>query len=451
MAGASVGGLISGLDTATIISQLMQVEAQPQTILKSRLSTEQSSIGTLQSLNAKFAALVTRAHDLATTAAWSPSKATSSSDRVTVSAGATAVPGAVSLTVKQTATSHRISFGVSAKGSDVVVSGPSVSLDKLDGTPAIVLPTGTGTLDELVSAVNNANAGISATTVRLTDGSLRLSLTATATGAASDFTLTSSDGSAILTTATAPTTVTAGRDARILVGADTISSAGNTFTGLLQGVDVTLSPGTPAETVVDITVTRDAGAAQTALQGLVDAANEILTQIDKLTAYDTVTKKAGAFSGDSMLRDLRTRVLDSVTKAADGSSMAGFGVQTDRYGKVTFDTTKFASAYAANPSVVATKVGAAGTGAVPGFAARLEAAAKLASDGTSGVLTQSIKGRQSSVTTMQDSIADWDIRLATKKDALGRQFAALEVALSKLQNQASWLSGQIAQLPSSSS
>ena len=50
---------------------------------------------------------------------------------------------------------------------------------------------------------------------------------------------------------------------------------------------------------------------------------------------------------------------------------------------------------------------------------------------------------------MQDSIADWDIRLASAQDALTRQFSALEVSLGKMQNQASWLSGQIAQLPTS--
>ena len=50
---------------------------------------------------------------------------------------------------------------------------------------------------------------------------------------------------------------------------------------------------------------------------------------------------------------------------------------------------------------------------------------------------------------MQDGIADWDVRLGLRKDALTRQFSALEVSLGKMQNQASWLSGQIAQLPTS--
>ena len=34
MSTSSIGGLVSGMDTTTIISQLMQIEAQPQTLLK---------------------------------------------------------------------------------------------------------------------------------------------------------------------------------------------------------------------------------------------------------------------------------------------------------------------------------------------------------------------------------------------------------------------------------
>jgi flagellar hook-associated protein 2 len=375
--------------------------------------------------------------------AWSPLKATSSSDKVTVNAGSTAVPVTLSFTVKQTATSDQITFSQTYASSDAVAA-PNATLTK--GGKQFAITTANGTLDEFVTAVNNLNAGVVATKVSVGAGRYRVSLTATDTGASSAFTLTN---------LLVPTTDALGKDAQIVVGLDTISSASNTFTGLLQGVDVTLAPGTPLNTSIDITVSRDPAAAQQSLQGLVDAANEILTQIDKLTAYDKTTKTAGAFVGDSLLRDLRAKVLDTVTRPAGNGSLADVGVQTDRYGKITFDTTKFASAYNADPAKVATRLTTTTTttppSTVPGFAARLEAAAKIASDSTTGVLTQSIKGRQSSVTTMQDSIAAWDNRLATKKDALTRQFAALEVSLSKLQNQSSWLSGQINSLPSSSS
>jgi flagellar hook-associated protein 2 len=44
---------------------------------------------------------------------------------------------------------------------------------------------------------------------------------------------------------------------------------------------------------------------------------------------------------------------------------------------------------------------------------------------------------------MQDSIADWDTRLALRQQSLTQQFTAMETALSQLNSQSSWLNGQI--------
>ena len=447
MAGTtSVSGLVSGLDTTTIISQLMQVEAQPQTLMKNRLTTEQSTVSTLQTLNAKFAALTTKAHDLAAPAAWSPLTTTSSSTSVSGVAGSTALPGSLGLTVQQTATAHQVTFAQTAAGGATVTSGSThVTLTRHDGS-TVDLDTGDGTMNGLVKAVNGANAGVTASAVRLDDGSYRLRVVSNTTGADSDFTLTNADGSALL----GGTTVVAGQDAAITVGGDTIHSSTNTFTGLVQGLDVTIAPGTAAGTTADLTVARDATTASTNLKSLVDAANDILTQIDTLTAYDPTTKKSGALAGDSAVRELRSKVVNTVTSAADGGSLASVGVQTDRCGKITFDATKFASAFTTDPASVTARLGAPSTAAVPGFASRLEAVGKLASDSVNGSLTTDVQGHQSTATTLQKGIDDWDVRLAAKQDSLNQYYSNLEVTLGKLQDQASWLSGQISSLAGSS-
>ncbi len=445
MATSSVGGLVSGLDTATIISQLMQVEANPQTLLKTRLSAEKTNISSLQSLNAQFAALMTKADALSKPSAWTPLTAKSSSDQVAVTAGSTAPTGTLSFTVNQTAKAHQLVFNSTAHGSDVVTGGSTQVSLQIGSADPIQIETGDGSLDSVVSAINRAHAGVTASTVKLDDGSLRLRVSADATGAASAFTLTNADGSALLGDAT----VVQGRDAAVTIGPDTVHSSSNTFAGLVTGVDVTLAGGTAAGTAVDVTLTRDAISPQTAVKDLVDSANAILTQIDKLTAYDAASKVSGPLTGDPTVRDLRSKILDAVTRSADGTSLASVGVATDRYGKITFDATAFASAYAADSSAVAAKLGGAATDSTPGFAARLAAAAKAASDPVNGALTTSVTSRQSNATSMQHNIDDWDIRLATKKDALTRQFTALEVSLSKLQNQSSWLTGQVNALTAS--
>ena len=51
------------------------------------------------------------------------------------------------------------------------------------------------------------------------------------------------------------------------------------------------------------------------------------------------------------------------------------------------------------------------------------------------------------VKSYNDQIADWDVRLQARRQGLQKQFADLEVALGKMKDQSSWLSGQLASLP----
>lgn len=509
MPNASIDGLVSGLDTATIISQLMQVEAMPQTLLKNKVTAEQKTVTALQALNTKLAALATKAGDLAKTAGWSLVTAKSSSDKVVASAGSTATPGTLSLTVLETARTHQLSFvQAAAPDARVTAAGSTVvHLTRHDGT-VVDIETGDGTLDGLARGINNADAGVRATKVRLDDGTYRLRVESTTTGAASDFTLTNEDGSALLGGAT----VIAGRDAAILVGTDTLHSSTNTFSGVVTGLDFTIAPSTPNDTAVDITIARDETALTASVKALVDAANAALADIDLLSSYDAATKKGGLLTGDSTMRALRNDLLSTVTSAVDGTSLADAGIQLDRSGKITFDEVKFASAYAANPEGVTKKfigeatwtgsgqvtmvgstwrsaagdhqidstagtidgapgtwsgsmlTGASGTRAeglavvvagaasgtlsyAPGFAARLAAVAERASNSQVGTVTSAVKGRTSSVDRMTEAIEKWDIRLEVRRQTLTRTYSALEVALGQLQNQSSWLAGQIGTLP----
>ena len=443
MAGTtSVSGLVSGLDTSSIISQLMQVEAQTQTRLKSRLTTAQSSVKSLQELNSKLAALATSAADLAKGTAWNPVSITSSSELVSAAFGSSAVLGPLQLTVGHVAGAHKLSFTSTAALTDTVTSGSNlVRLDRLDGT-TVDLDTGDGSLQGLVRALNTSGTGVKASTVRLDDGSFRLQVTSTTTGAASDFALTNLDGSDLLGGAT----VTAGRDAELTIGGDTVHSATNTFTDIANGLTVTLKAGVADGTVVDLDVQQDAAAMTKTVKGIVDAINDALTKIDGLTAYNSTTKTSGALAGDSAVRTVRTALLNTIYPA-DGTSLASLGIQLDRYGKLTFDDDAFKSAYQADPAAVAAKFT---SGTVDGFAARVEKVAKGASDSVDGTVTTSISGRSNDIKRMQDSIDDWDARLALRQETLTRQFTALETALSQMNSQSSWLSGQLSSLSSGS-
>ncbi len=441
---SSISGLSSGLDTASIIDQLMQLEAMPQTRLKTRVSTEQSLVTTLQTLNTKVALLGSKASALAKPAAWEPLVSSSSNTGISVATSSGLGPTHLTVTVTSVAQTHQLGFSDAHALTDQVTgTSTSVLLDRFEGPPTTLSTD--GTLTGLVSAINDpANAtGLRASAVRVADGQYRLLVESAVTGAAQDFALTEEDGSPLMGGAT----VRAGSDAAIDIGAGiSVTSTTNSFADIVPGLSISLTAGTTVGATSTVVVTRDTAGISASVRGLVDAVNTLLTDIDAQSSYNAATGAKGPLSGDSTVRALRGKVLDSVFPT-DGSSLAGLGIQLDRNGKLTLDAAAFTAAYALDPSGVAAQF----TTSQNGFAARLSTVTKAASDPSEGSLTAAITGRSSGISRMKDNIEDWDRRLELRRTALTRQFTALETALNQMTSQSSWLAGQISSLPNNSS
>jgi flagellar hook-associated protein 2 len=267
----------------------------------------------------------------------------------------------------------------------------------------------------------------------------RLLVESTSTGADQAFDLTTADGGSLLGGAT----VRSGRDAAISVGGIDATSSTNTFADLVPGVTITL--GGAATGTADISVSRDATARSAAVKSLVTDVNAILDAISTQTANNADASKAGVLAGDGTVRQVASNLLDSIYPG-DKTSLAAYGIQVDRYGKLVFDAGKFADAYASDPDAVTAAI----TGA-DGFAARVQKVAEAASDRFTGSVTTSINGHSSTIKQLNDSIASWDDRLALRRSTLEAQYTALETALSQMQSQQSWLTSQLAALSNNSS
>lgn len=355
MANASIGGLISGLDTATIITQLMQLESRPQAMLQSRVTSQQKALTSLQTVNAKLANIASKAADLAKLSAWSPTKATSTDDKVTVTATTSAAPASLAFDVVATATSTRATFGTALPTSATAAGTPTFSIDHTDPGRADVVLTLTDTsLKGVAAAINDpANkTGLTATLVRAggTDAAptYTLNVASTATGTASGFTIDDGTGAFLGGAST-----TAGVNAEILVNGTTLTSSSNTFTDLMPGVSVTLAAGASGGATID--VTRDTAGLATSVGALVDAVNAALDDIEGLTAYKSDSKAAGILAGDATLRTIRDQLLATVTRGVDGQSLASVGIQVDRSGNLVLDRAKLTTAYDSDPAGTAAK------------------------------------------------------------------------------------------------
>ena len=147
MATMGIDGLVSGLDTTSLITQLMQAEAMPQTLLKSKVTATQTFITALQGLNTRVASLADAAKSAAKTESWDAVTAASSGKSVTATASTSAQASSLSFTVDRLATAQ------------TSVTGNVTTLEGLLGDP---LPTS-------VTIATGSGATAKATVVDLTD------------------------------------------------------------------------------------------------------------------------------------------------------------------------------------------------------------------------------------------------------------------------------------------
>jgi flagellar hook-associated protein 2 len=456
MAGMSLStGLISGMDTGSLITQLMQVEANPQTLLKTKLTATQADAAAYRAVNTRFDALRTAAEALTKPATWSTTKAGSSSATVTATSGSSALPGSLTFAVTQLAAAHSMISQAGTEWPDTTAAfgAGTLTITGPQGVKAVPVDTngdGAGTLAEAVAAINASDQGVTAAAVQVSPGKYRLQVTASSTGSANSFGLTTDTGMTF-------TGVTTGKDAVLSVGSDStyeVRSSTNTFTGILPDTTITVSAAAPT-TPVTVTVASDPDAVASRVSALVTAANGVLSTIDSYTASDSAT---ATLKGDSTLRGLANQILRDVSSAVGAlGSPVSAGIQLKRDGTIAFDSAVFTAKLKAEPQLAKqfltgtpAGVDAEGTAvaAVPGIAGRLFEIGKNASDTTTGALTLLAKSEDRQAKDLEARIADWDLRLALRKDMLTRQFTAMETALGTLQNQSTWLSGQLNSLPS---
>lgn len=347
----AIDGLISGLDTSSIIEQLMQIERIPQAQLAARQAKVRAAAEAQASIRSKLNDVSTAAAALSSATRWNVRAATSSDDAVaTASASSSATTGSLTFTVDQLAARHSLRSGNVITALDTVIaSGGNLDLDLGDDVHSI--DVGGGTLAEVVAAVNSSGQRVRAAAVNTGDG-YRLQLTSTTSGAASTFDVAGLDGSVGGTLV-----AEAGRDATLTIGsgpgAYSVSSSANTFADILPGVSITAK--SVSASPVTIEVTEDVAAITDKVKALVDATNAALLEISTRTAYDSSSNTGASLAGDASAR----RAAQQLTRSLSDTLGSGFdsvgqvGIRLERTGRFSFDAAAFGTAYAEDPTRVA--------------------------------------------------------------------------------------------------
>ena len=348
---SSIGGLISGLDTNSILDQLKQAAEAPINNLQSRkdaLNQQSVAWSQFEGLLLSFRSLASQLGTPGGVSAWSTSSGRP--DLATAAAGAGAAPGAYTFTVEALAQTHQLASQGYADVNQTEVGSGTVSIAVGDSDPVVVAVDGF-TLSELRDAINNAGTGVSAAIIN--DGSdlspYRLVLTSSQSGMDGEM-----DVDIALSGGTMPvlSEIQAAQDAEIHLGsgagAITVTSSSNTISGVVPGVTMNLlsaAPGTP----VIVTVSADTNAIRSRIEDFVTSYNQIADFFAQQFNYDAQTGQTGTLFGNYELESLQQNLAAGLTNPVIGATgdlraLSRLGIRYDSSGKLTIDSAVLASA-----------------------------------------------------------------------------------------------------------
>jgi flagellar hook-associated protein 2 len=448
MAGIQIGGIASGMDTESIITQLMSIESAPRTRTARQQVTVQARQDALRQIDTKLTNLKLAAGDLRSASIWTPTQAVSSGNESVLTARqlAGAAPGGYTVNVSSLASADSRTYQWNAGGGSLTVdykagAGPLTKTFDLTGK----------SLDDAVSTINSDDSS----PVWAVNVGGKLSLSRRDTGDHANWGFDAS-GPAI----GALTASRDGANASYTVAGDatTYTSHTNVASDGLPGLELTFkSTGTSTVTVSTPSAKSDDVA--TKLKALVAAYNDAVDLVrSKLSEKRVVNPqsdddaKQGALFGDDTLDSVLTSMRQAISAAgldSLGVSVAstGSGTSPDALaGKLTFNQATFDTAWAAGPSAVKAKLGSPDAA---GFAQSFEAVLDPITRSGDGLLDQRVSDADSELSYIKDSLATMDLRLQTKEDLLRKQFTAMEQAIAASQSASSSLASQLAQLSSS--
>jgi len=495
-----IGGLASGIDTDSIIKNLMKVKRMPVDKLKQEkqiLNWQQEDYrginSTLRGFRDKLFAMKLQSTYLMNSAS------SSNETAVSATANSNAKRGIYSVSVTQLAN------GV-AKGSQEILSEESnvdgttktlaaqfsglpgsisFTLEGTNGSKSFTFGTSTATIYSVASEINAANLGISASY----DATLnRFFLNTTTTGSdakikvvddASHFLSTDSNGDGnFLRLKLEVGTEYNGQDAIYNFGDMTgLTSATNSPT--VNGITLSLKQ---EGATGAISVTSNTDAVFNTIKDFVSAYNDTLAKInDKLSEtryrdYPPLTdeqrdvmsekdiEKWEKFARSGLLKNapllngplekMRTNLYSSVSGLTGYKSLAEIGITTGSYvekGKLYLDETKLKEALQNDPEgVMNLFTKSSDNNDEKGIAARLydnvnkamtALAEKAGNTSSYSLVDNSMIGK--SLTSIDKNIKTWDDRLKDIENRYWRQFSAMEEAISRMNSQSAWLSQQL--------
>jgi len=463
----------TNLDISSIVTQLMTVEQRPLTLLAEKQAKLETKISSYGMIKGAMSTLQTAAEALGKAEIFASRKATIADSAVaTVAASTTATPGNYSIEVSSLARAQVTASTAFAGGSTANVGSGTLTIElgsysggaftaNPDKTAVnIDISSGAATLADVRDAINAADAGVTASL--LNDGTgTRLVLTSQDGGTANTVRITAADDDGnntdnvglsrlIYDASTGGTSnlaekVTAS-DAVLKINGIDVTSSSNTLTDTIEGVTLTLKS-TNVGNPTTLTVGADYTGAKSAIEKLVKSYNDAILTIKNQTSYNTTTQTGAALNGESTVLSLRSRLASAVTEEiAPGVSLGSIGVSVQKDGSLKIDSDKLTTALESG----AAKSLFMGSTGVTGLASKIDSMISSVID-DDGLIGNRLEGMEETKKAMNRQRDALNVRMEQIEARYRRQFTALDSLISSMNTTSTFLTQQLASLPTYSS
>ncbi|MFO7653920.1 MAG: flagellar filament capping protein FliD [Candidatus Krumholzibacteriia bacterium] len=437
MSAVSFTGLATGLDTATIVEQLMAIKRQPIVRLERRRTTYQTQKKALDQLKSKLLDLQEAARKLDTASEFGSLKASSShEDLLTVRTGEGGAPGSYDIAVQSLAVAQKeMSQGYDSR-LDAVGSG-TISFT-VDGEVTELELVGYTSLEGLKNLINDNVAGVSASIIwdGSETGGHRLMLTGADAGTSGSFACDPSGLAGGVTPAF--TTHQTAADASLLIDGLPVTATGNSITDAISGLTLDLR-NADAGTTIHVDVALDTDGVYDNVKTFVDRYNDVMAYIRQQGNPE------GDLRGNATLRTVLSSVESIFTTSHSGSGaismFAQLGITRGDERQYELSKDKFLE-------VLSSSFGGARDFFIQrdgntGKAFLMDEAIESLTDRIDGAFKTGQKALDTRIDSTDDSIERYERSLESYRVTLERKFLAMESMVAQLQAQGNYLSSMI--------
>ena len=432
------GGLASGLDTNSIVDKIIAAASAPMLQIQKQQAAYSVQISTVANLTSKLKTFQ-EATDTLATCGLAPIQPDSTYADFTVT-GTAPSEGNYTIQVDTLARAAKMHSKSFTSAQDPAAVGLTGSLQfRIDGvtSPSTAINITGKSLADIAEAINRQVSQVTASVVSTGSG-YRLSVIRKDTGYASTaptaLEIVSDPGLQLETIHTA-------RNASLTFDGLPIERQTNSITGLIPGVTFALRG--ESNVATEVSFVRNTSAAAANIQSFITAYNDVVTLLNtQLRPDPSQAATNNPLAGSSFLsleRDMQKLVGQSVNNSGVVQNLSDLNVKMQDDGTLVLDQIAYQKTFTEALDADPQGANQIFTAATTGLGALVDTLVARQADPLDGALVGETKLLKDSVSSLDGTVAYWQVRLDNERARLSASFTAMEGTIATLNMASNYL------------